>query len=64
MSTQSMIMSLGTHLMASSLLSIDNIVQQIIALKDQDPVLYKIDVARAFRNIQVDPVDTVKLGIH
>ena len=44
--------------------SIDNIVQHIIALKDQDPVLYKIGVARAFRNIRVDPVDTVKLGIH
>ena len=44
--------------------SVDDIVGKIISLKDQDPVLYKIDVARAFINIRVDPVDAVKLGIH
>ena len=44
--------------------SVDGIVDKIVSLKDEDPVLYKIDVARAFRNIRVDPVDTVKLGIY
>ena len=29
-----------------------------------DPVIYKIDVARAFRNLRVDPVDATKFGIH
>ena len=43
---------------------IDDIAGKIVDLKDQDPVLYKADVARAFRNIRVDPVDTVKLGIY
>ena len=28
-----------------------------------DPVLFKIDVAHAFRNLRVDPVDTTKFGI-
>ena len=28
-----------------------------------DPVLFKIDVARAFRNLRVDPVDATKFGI-
>ena len=45
-------------------LSVDTIVEKILTLKDRDPVLYKIDVARASRNIRVDPVDAVKLGIH
>ena len=44
--------------------SVDDIVDKIVNLKEQDPVLYKIDMARAFRNIQVDPVDAVKLGIY
>ena len=44
--------------------SVDTIVENIGDLRDCDPVLFKIDVARAFRNIRVDPVDAVKLGIH
>ena len=44
--------------------SVYTIVGKICDLRDCDPVLYKIDVARAFRNIRVDPVDAVKLGIH
>ena len=46
--------------------SIDTIVSKILKYKNCDPVLYKIDVARAFRKIRVDhdPVDMVKLGIH
>ena len=42
----------------------DTIVDKITALNDYDPLLYKIDVARAFRNIKIDPVDAVKLGIY
>ena len=41
---------------------IDHIVQKI--LETDDPLMYKIDVARAFRNLRVDPVDAVKFGIH
>ena len=44
--------------------SVDTIVEKIIALNDCDPLLYKIGVARAFRNIKIDPVDAVKLGIY
>ena len=40
---------------------IDDIVQDI--LDTEDPVIFKIDVARAFRNLRVDPVDAVKFGI-
>ena len=40
---------------------IDDIVQDI--LDTDDPVIFKVDVARAFRNLRVDPVDTVKFGI-
>ena len=40
---------------------IDDIVQDI--LYTDDPVIFKIDVARAFRNLRVDPVDAVKFGI-
>ena len=29
----------------------------------EDPMLFKIDVSRAFRNLRADPVDAVKLGI-
>ena len=42
--------------------TIDDIVQTILNIKN-DPVLYKIDVARAFRNLKVDPVDALKFGI-
>ena len=42
--------------------TIDDIVQTILSVEN-DPVLYKIDVARAFRNLKVDPVDALKLGI-
>ena len=42
--------------------TIDEIVQYIVNIKT-DPVIYKIDVARAFRNLRFDPVDTTKFGI-
>ena len=42
--------------------SIDDIVQEICSHKD-DVVISKIDVARAFRNLRVDPADALKLGI-
>ena len=42
--------------------SIDDIVQEICSHKD-DVVISKIDVARAFRNLHVDPADALKLGI-
>ena len=41
--------------------SIDHIVDKI--LNTEDPLIYKIDVARAFRNLRVDPVD-LKFGIY
>ena len=44
--------------------SVDTIVEKIPALNDCDSLLYKIDVARAFRNIKIDLVDAVKLGIY
>ena len=40
---------------------IEDIVDQILVT--EDPMLFKIDVAHAFRNLRVDPVDAVKLGI-
>ena len=40
---------------------IDDIVQDI--LETEDPVIFKVDVARAFQNLRVDPADTVKLGM-
>ena len=40
---------------------IDDIIQDI--LQTDDPVIFKVDVARAFRNLRVDPVDAVKFGI-
>ena len=43
------------------LISIDDIVKEILAL--HDPMIFKIDVARAFRNLRVDPVDVLKLGM-
>ena len=42
--------------------TIDDIVEEILKVKN-DPVLYKIDVVRAFRNLKVDPVDALKFGI-
>ena len=33
-------------------------------ISQRDPVIYKIYVARAFRNLRVDPVDATKFGIH
>ena len=42
--------------------SIDDIVREICSHKD-DAVIAKIDVARAFRNLRVDPADAIKLGI-
>ena len=42
--------------------SIVNITQDIIDSKG-DVVLFKVDVAHAFRNLRVDPADTLKLGI-
>ena len=42
--------------------TIDNITQDIIDNKG-DTVLFKVDVARAFRNLKVDPADALKLGI-
>ena len=41
--------------------SIDDIVQDILEI--EDPVIFKIDVARAFHNLRIDPVDAVKFGI-
>ena len=43
--------------------TIDDIINHITSIVG-DPVIYKIDVARAFRNIRVDPVDAIKFGIH
>ena len=43
------------------LISIDDIVKEILDL--HDPMLFKIDVARAFQNLRVDPVDVMKLGM-
>ena len=42
-------------------LSIDDVVRDANAI--DDPLIFKIDVARAFRNLRVDPVDSLKLGI-
>ena len=39
---------------------IEDIVDQILIT--EDPMLFKIDVARAFRNLRADPVDAVKLA--
>ena len=43
-------------------LSIDNIVDRINCVKGEVR-LTKVDVARAFRNLRVDPADALKLGI-
>ena len=41
--------------------SIDDLVND--ANLTTDPLIFKIDVARAFRNLRVDPVDALTLGI-
>ena len=41
--------------------SVDDIVERILEV--EDPLLFKIDVARAFRNLRVDPVDALKFGL-
>ena len=41
--------------------SVDDIVELI--LQFTDPLIFKIDVARAFRNLRVDPVDALKFGL-
>ena len=51
----------GTRLVLK-LSSIDDIVRDIVNT-GEDPVMFKVDVARAFRNLPVDPVDALKLGI-
>ena len=42
--------------------TVDNIASDIIECTD-DPVLFKVDEACAFRNLRVDPADSLKLGI-
>ena len=41
--------------------TIDNIVSEI--RQCEDPVIFKVDITRAFRNLWVDPADGLKLGI-
>ena len=41
--------------------SVDNIVERILQVKD--PLIFKINVARAFRNLRVDPVDALKFDL-
>ena len=41
--------------------SVDDIVERILQITD--PLTFKIDVARAFRNLRVDPVDALKFGL-
>ena len=42
--------------------TVDDIADDIIK-STEDTVLFKVDVARAFRNLRVDPADSLKLGI-
>ena len=42
--------------------TVDHIVRDILKCT-QDPVLFIADVARTFRNLRVDPADSLKLGI-
>ena len=42
--------------------NIDHIAEDITRYTD-DCILFKIDVAHAFRNLRVDPVDSLKFGI-
>ena len=41
--------------------SVDDIVEHILQITD--PLIFKIGVARAFRNLRVDPVDALKFGL-
>ena len=41
--------------------TIDDIVTGILAT--EDPVIFKIDISRAFRNLRVDPRDVLKFGL-
>ena len=50
------------NLFALKLPSIDIVVQDIIDTQN-DPVIFKVDVARAFRNLPVDPADSLKFGL-
>ena len=49
-------------LFALKLSSIDGITENIINTEN-DPVLFSVDVARTFRNLPVDPADSLKFGI-
>ena len=42
--------------------TVDDIADDIIACRDE-PVLFKINVACAFRNLRIDPADSLKFGI-
>ena len=42
--------------------TVDDIARDIVKCT-QDPVLFKVDVERAFRNLHVDPADSLKLDI-
>ena len=42
--------------------TVDDIADELIACRD-DPVLFKVDVARAFHNLRVDPADSLKFVI-
>ena len=50
------------NLFALKLPSIDTFTQEIIST-DNDPVLFKVDVARLFRKLPVDPADCLKFGL-
>ena len=43
--------------------TVDDIAQDIVECSE-DTVLFKVDVARAFRNLRADPVDSLKFGIY
>ena len=43
--------------------TVDDIAQDIVECS-VDTVLFKVDVARAFRNLRADPVDSLKFSIH
>ena len=49
-------------LFALKLPYIDAITQDIINIVN-DPVLFKVDVARAFRNLPVDPANSLRFGL-
>ena len=42
--------------------TVDDIARDIIECTE-DAVLFKVDMARAFRNLRVDPADSLKFGI-